>query len=82
LPRLQKLTHKEIRQAGREFDDNYLQPIKDMLPDVPEPIAEVGRFIDDEFLQPTKDYLLEGGETKGGALFAQPSAHTYYGRFV
>jgi hypothetical protein len=45
-----------------------------MLPDVPEPIAEVGRFIDDEFLQPTKDYLLEGGETKGGALFAQPSA--------
>lgn len=65
---------EKLRQAGREFDDNYLQPIKDMLPDVPEPIAEVGRFIDDEFLQPTKDYLLEGGETKGGALFAQPSA--------
>lgn len=65
---------EKLRQAGREFDDNYLQPIKDMLPDVPEPIAKVGRFIDDEFLQPAKDYLLEGGETKGGALFAQPSA--------
>jgi hypothetical protein len=55
---------EKLRQAGREFDDNYLQPIKDMLPDVPEPIAEVGRFIDDAFLQPAKDSILGDGKNK------------------
>jgi len=32
---------KELKQAGRDFDDNYLQPIKDMLPDTPEGIKAI-----------------------------------------
>ena len=54
-----------LRQAGRNLDDKYIQPIKDMLPDVPEPVAEVGRFIDDVFLQPAKDSILGDGKNTG-----------------
>ena len=32
---------EKLKQAGRDFDDTYLQPIKDMLPDTPEGIKAV-----------------------------------------
>lgn len=32
---------EKLRQAGRDFDKNYLQPIKDMLPDTPEGIKAI-----------------------------------------
>ena len=32
---------EKLKQAGRDFDDNYLQPIKDMLPDTPEGIKAI-----------------------------------------
>lgn len=33
---------EKLRQAGREFDDNYLQPIKDMIPDFDTPDTPEG----------------------------------------
>jgi hypothetical protein len=58
---------EKLKQAGRDFDDNYLQPIKDMLPDTPEGIKaiedtarDIGRGIADA-AEPLKEPLQETG---------------------
>jgi len=56
-----------LRQAGRNLDDKYIQPIKDMLPDTPEGIKdiedtarELGRDVADA-AEPFKEPLQETG---------------------
>ena len=58
---------EKLKQAGRDFDDNYLQPIKDMLPDTPEGIKaiedaarDIGSGIADA-AEPFKEPLQETG---------------------
>ena len=45
-----KKTGEALQEAGRDIDDEIIQPVK-------EAVEEAGRDIDDEVFQPAKDYL-------------------------
>jgi len=79
---------EKLKQAGRDFDDNYLQPIKDMLPDTPEGIKaiedaarDIGRGIADA-AEPIKEGVEEIG--RGMADVAEPLKEPLQetGRFI
>jgi hypothetical protein len=79
---------EKLKQAGRDFDDNYLQPIKDMLPDTPEGIKaiedaarDIGRGIADAGT-PIKEGVEEIGSSIAEAAepLKEPLQET--GRFI
>jgi hypothetical protein len=46
----------KLKQMGRDFDDNYLQPLKEMIPDGGQARAFLSGF-DDKFIQPGRDFV-------------------------